>query len=941
MKIIKNKFTIGLFILLLIGLSSSVLYFQNQKREKEIKKSEPIGVISYKQNKVFKKYPENFAWEDARTMMNIFLNDSIKTDENSSAVIKLKNTLTLEPMSNTNFDIAIVKEKIGVNFKSGSMALEIKKGESYAKIGENRFVKIKDGRVFLNKKDDILEISSEKGGVVYYENGKEEFIPENSQTTIAGKAKPSVKKHVISFIKPEDGAYFFTEDKNISIDFEWKTDLDIKSYEIILSKTKDFEDPVVIKTDKVKVFQANLKTGDWFVKIRDTANKEENVSALRVFHVVKEEKIKTYEPKDRQVILDKDGKVKFEWESPKDDEPVEIKIAKDPAFFDVVSKKTTESENHTVEKLKEGDYYWKVQKKTDEEKTKTEPAAKTNYFYLEPKAPDAKTASDDKITLETEAIQKNQEPQKPQKPAEKHAKKQKKKSSPIKYATAKTKSKSKSKKKPYYKPKSKKEKTKTVTVSKKIKPVQNKEVLPKIASETPKEKKEEEKSFEESDKKIITPEEEVKQSIYEGAAEFERPLQQKEDSQEDTEQIKLNEKVEAQSQEIIVEVPKESPHNTGSRDAVSIETDKDDKDNLIIQSEIQKDTDTENAQESESQKPEEEPGKIENLALKSEESLETEVEEQIEEDESLAHDEEKSDTEIQDEDETAIEEDGSQPYEEESFQVNEEDSGIETQSSEEQDAKISLTPTEEKQEIKKDLPEEKSAPEEDEPEEEKYEVLEELPVEQNNKKQEILLPEKSQTIKNGKVKPVKEKNNITRAAKYKPPKKVVQKKTKIKKYVKKIDDKTEKESSEKEISSLEKPPKTQTDESVTIAKLSIEAPENMAPAGKKIELIGQGKTLTLSWNKVKNANEYRIRVYQKLKNKDVKKIVERRVSENQYTIKNIEIAVDSEVIWEVVSLITSDDGSVIKRSMAKKAKFILTNRPQLNPPEVKEVIISQ
>ncbi|MDH5717351.1 MAG: FecR domain-containing protein [Spirochaetia bacterium] len=895
-----NKLLLVILIAVLIAMLSFFLYKNILNRQEEVKKSEPIGIIVFKLNNVLKKYSDNFAWEKTHSNMNVFLNDSILTEENSSAVIKLDNTLNLELGSNTQIHTDFIKNSWGINFERGTLTAETQKGNAaYIQIAPEEYIKIDGAKVTLYKIGDQIKLSTVKGSVGYLRKDNENIVSENSETILDENSQMNSKIFEIYIIEPKDGSYFFTDKDEETINFSWRSDKNISNYQLVLSAAVDFKNEIKISVADQKEYALNLKQGNWYFKIIDSDNSEKIFSAVTSFYIQKENPIKAYYPPDKKVFKTDEKDIKFKWQKKEEKEPVELTIAKDPAFYDVISKKETTAESHTESEMKPGDYYWRVIKKTLKEKTAKEPPADTNYFFLSEK--ESEDVSEEKKEYEENLIV----------PIEKE----------LKEAAPQIEV---HKKKEITEPKVKKEKQKIYrkqNSSKTIKqiPVMTKKITdekPKVPNnkngdiqkDEIKDKDDEELKIEEGIEDEVLKVEQVpeKEKVYEELPK-ETTKEKKSEKEKTSEIIKPDKEQENQENKIKDETKEEIVFKNDSIEPV--------KDDKVKRKEIISErlpVKKENTQSNEIKYKR--PASSEDVGKNIVESKNQKETIEKKEAEKATKEKIEKEPELIKTDETTL-----------VLKTND---------------KPSSSALKEEKEKSAILPKNLESPKRKREIEEKPEIYEkeiEDNIENKIDAREVSLEKKpDQEVKNETVTPQKTDSKTSQAVESKEEKVKIKQKN-VKKRLEKKEPEIKKTVEEKDIEKKED--RSEADDSKEkTAFLSLPSADNLMPADGKIELIGKDKKIILSWQHVKEANSYKVRVFQKIKNQTIK-LKEEITKDTKIEITNMQTAKDSKIIWEVLSILISENGSIIRRGLPKEARFTLTYRPMLNPPKVKDVSV--
>lgn len=156
------------------------------------------------------------------------------------------------------------------------------------------------------------------------------------------------------------------ENKDFSL--SWKLNKQVKSYEVVVAKDKNFKNIVYKKRlqNNFLTLKEKLPEGVYYWKVRSEVVTEKftKYSKKQKFTVIEAEKINLKLPTNKKVINLKEKQentsIEFKWSKSKKFNKYQIEISQDSNFLTIYQKKTINSNSIKFNKIKPGKYYWRV-----------------------------------------------------------------------------------------------------------------------------------------------------------------------------------------------------------------------------------------------------------------------------------------------------------------------------------------------------------------------------------------------------------------------------------------------------------------------------------------------------------------------------------------------------------------------------------------------------
>jgi len=194
-------------ILILNSLVFFLILYNDIHKSTEFGNREIIGDINFKYNNVKRKFEHNVVWSEMDLNSIISFRDSVLTENNSNAIIKLKDgtEIHLEPESMIILDISDNNKKIG--FNNGSINV-IKKptseggNDSITVETESGNIQFDNADVVISKVgDQNLNVGVARGDAKASVGGKKFNLKENESLEFKGEFSTKTNKK-ITIINP-------------------------------------------------------------------------------------------------------------------------------------------------------------------------------------------------------------------------------------------------------------------------------------------------------------------------------------------------------------------------------------------------------------------------------------------------------------------------------------------------------------------------------------------------------------------------------------------------------------------------------------------------------------------------------------------------------------------------------------------------------------------
>lgn len=351
--------------------------------------SDVIGEIYEIENDVRRRSPKSILWQPLSRKENVFEGDSVFTGKESGATVSLNSGDSLSISPNSVVLIETEDGLLNLDLQIGSVIAKLRKNQSLRIRQNNEVIDLKstgsDSTVNIVKGKKKIRMKSIKGQARISSKGKsvdlsKDKIIEVSKAKSIEEAKPNVfpiQPVQSSVVWPKQGS---------NVSFLWRSDKSSKG-KLQITKRSDFV--VLGGNHEIALAQGaytqELKPGTYWWQI--VGSKGEMLSEPEKFHVAS-----TRPPRALYPMLDEhlyassrpnelaDFPVEFIWKPNKYADQYEVEVSPNEKF-DIDVKRWVVTTSSTTQKLKGGNYFWRVNSQHKGSKT---PWSRTIRFKVGP-----------------------------------------------------------------------------------------------------------------------------------------------------------------------------------------------------------------------------------------------------------------------------------------------------------------------------------------------------------------------------------------------------------------------------------------------------------------------------------------------------------------------------------------------------------------------------
>lgn len=374
-----------ILILLFIIFIASILLYRNMNEGASGNNNTVIGVLTFKNRTIERKYDSDVIWEKAESGIEIRNKDTIRSEDFSDALLTLSDKTKININENSMIYLDMSEGDINLNFAYGSMSLAQRSDGGNSdltikiKSGQNT-VEVKNSAVVLEKKGKEELSFLVKEGTAKIKNGKEEKELKANETAKLNNSEIEISEVNLNLLTPADGSIFSEKSDTIPVNFSWSSK---NANKLKLEIAFDSRFKNIYKTYSVNEdsFQTKLAGGNyyWRISSETSKNKKKSIreySSFRKFVVNSVFPPTLLSPKNNQMFsyITATPIIPFSWQRRDTARSYKLEISKNANFTEVIKSATTSQLSIGIDKLDPGNYFARVLIEPIREEYKTEPS---------------------------------------------------------------------------------------------------------------------------------------------------------------------------------------------------------------------------------------------------------------------------------------------------------------------------------------------------------------------------------------------------------------------------------------------------------------------------------------------------------------------------------------------------------------------------------------
>lgn len=377
MKLLSSDF-LALGISAVIISTFSVLLYADFTKKIEVDGARQIGTITFKREVAERKYQSQVVWEDVKQSFPVYNNDSIRTSENSEAVIHLNDGTDINVDENSMIMLSTLEDSININFAHGSISANRQNvsAEAISAItimASDTTVSIDRSNIQLSQLDNReLDLTVSEGSAsVKTASGGEALTVNVNEKAIISSDKKEAKIVPLKFdLKgPVNNSFIITEASTMPVKFEWGfADKPVTDVTLQISSERGFGNTVQSKNiSGVTETTERLRPGLYYWRlaaINESTGKTE-YSETRKLNIIYNAPVKHLSPQQGESVAYSltNNSVTFSWSENDMAISYTLEVSDSEEFNTILHSLETPLRRIAVENVAPGNYFWRVKTK--------------------------------------------------------------------------------------------------------------------------------------------------------------------------------------------------------------------------------------------------------------------------------------------------------------------------------------------------------------------------------------------------------------------------------------------------------------------------------------------------------------------------------------------------------------------------------------------------
>ncbi|MBI3394262.1 MAG: hypothetical protein HY042_00330, partial [Spirochaetia bacterium] len=235
-----------------------------------------VGKLTYRYRIAQRKSSASVLWEDADPGDAVYGNDSVRTDDQSEAIVDVASTAVIELDPQSMIVVNVERGTPSIRLMQGGIAVMPTDGQRVVVNTDEGTVR-SDGRLRLWRNEAGLQLDAERPVRVEGRDGAKDAAP-GAYTLRDKNMVPAVKS--LELISPRDNARTFIPDAEAAVKFEWKSDGPVF---MEIAWDRDFRGIVTRRPSSLGVANQMLAEGIYYWRVERNGSRSE----VRKFRLVR------------------------------------------------------------------------------------------------------------------------------------------------------------------------------------------------------------------------------------------------------------------------------------------------------------------------------------------------------------------------------------------------------------------------------------------------------------------------------------------------------------------------------------------------------------------------------------------------------------------------------------------------------------------------------
>ncbi len=326
---------------------------------------EVIGEITFIRNGAQRKFANRAVWGELETSAPLYNYDSLRTIDDSEAIIKLVDGTEISLASNTYIVLEWGEESQNIEFLGGNISAE-RKGEGTSKLNikaEDTIIALDSASVTLNKQEgEEINLSVDDGTIDVTVGDKTQSIEKNFRASIQEDIR--VEQEAVTLKTPANNRLLITTAATVPVRFEWEQILPLEKLTLEVAEYQDFRSADRLNPERgTSSYIRDTLPGTYFWRIRGNyADGTPYFSPVNRVILLRDTapslRVPTMDEvfEYRKTLPD----LAFSWEASGLTNATRLQVATDPDFTNILSDISSSNNFYTLREVPQGDYFWRV-----------------------------------------------------------------------------------------------------------------------------------------------------------------------------------------------------------------------------------------------------------------------------------------------------------------------------------------------------------------------------------------------------------------------------------------------------------------------------------------------------------------------------------------------------------------------------------------------------
>ncbi|MEQ9366164.1 MAG: FecR domain-containing protein, partial [Leptospirales bacterium] len=349
-----------------------LLFYLDYSRTIDIGNREAIGYITYKNNRVQRKFEDQVVWSNLENNSALTNRDTIRSEKLSDAVIHLNDGTIIKIDENSMFFLDLSGAKPKLSFHTG--AVQIQQGED----GQTELV-IQTGDRTINvasgsdlkiesTNDEELNLIMEKGNASIQTKSGTHAIGADQKARLSDEGV-TVREVKLKLVQPANQSVVPVQGaSNGKIPLRWELREKFTGLKYEVSRSREFKQVEKSGAAGGSGAEISMPPGNYYWRLRgkNQSSGKTEVSEVRKLSVVPDAPVRLTAPvKDARLSYVIDPPlVAFAWTRNALANQYVLEIAADAGFKKDLRSYPVKSNSFSVPGLEAGDYFWRVRSKS-------------------------------------------------------------------------------------------------------------------------------------------------------------------------------------------------------------------------------------------------------------------------------------------------------------------------------------------------------------------------------------------------------------------------------------------------------------------------------------------------------------------------------------------------------------------------------------------------